>query len=182
MIIGIGGVSRAGKTSLSGFLKKNLGRKCVEIHLDSYIKDSSHWDFFMKYPIFYLSSIHKMFDMEHPDVIDFNRLYEDIIRSNEENEIVIAEGFLITHDPRIKNLIDCYIHVAVNKEEFIKRRTNDYKKSNSWYANHVWKSFMKYGNNYNGLNYMVVDANNEMDTDSVLAFININQHLERVGS
>ena len=170
MIIGVGGVSRSGKSSLSRFLKKELHKKTGEIHLDNYIKDSSHWHFFTRYPVFYLSKIHKVFNMEHPNVIDFNRLYEDILQSSQQNEIVIAEGFLITYDARIKNLFDKYIHIALSKSVFIQRRTRDFK-SNLWYTNHVWNCFMKYGTDYSNLNHIVVNGDNEIDMQSILKFI-----------
>lgn len=176
MIIGIGGVSRAGKTSLCRILKNELHKKTDEIHLDNYIKDSSHWDFFVTYPIFYLSKLHKSFDMEHPDTIDFDSLYEDIIQSREKNEIVIAEGFLITYDARIKNLIDRYIHIDISKKVFIQRRINDFMKGNLWYAHHVWNSFMKYGNNYADLKHIVINGDQEIDKQAVLSFINSNQN------
>ena len=176
MIIGIGGVSRAGKTSLTRILKKELHKKTGEVHLDNYIKDSSHWDFFVTYPIFYLSKIHKTFDMEHPDTIDFDSLYGDIIRSSEKNEMVIAEGFLITYDARIKSLIDLYIHIDLSKKVFIQRRIKDFKKGNLWYANHVWNSFMKYGNSYGDLKHIVINGDRGIDVPTVLSFIASNQN------
>lgn len=170
MIIGIGGISRSGKTSLSRFLKNELHKKTAEIHLDDYIKDSSHWDFFIRYPVFYLSKLHARFNMEHPNTIDFNRLYEDIVRCEEEYEVVIAEGFLITYDSRIKKLIDKYIHIALSKNIFTQRRTKDFK-TNLWYANHVWTNFMKHGTNYEDLNHIILNGDDGIDTQSVLRFI-----------
>jgi uridine kinase len=170
MIIGIGGVSRAGKTSLSRYLKDRLHKKAAEIHLDDYIKESSHWDFFSKHPYFYLCKIHKVFNMEHPNTYDFNQLYEDIVKCMEENEIVIAEGFLITYDARIKSMLDKYIHITLSKNIFTQRRMKDFR-SNLWYANHVWKSFMKRGNNYSDLNHIVINGDREIDMQTVLRFV-----------
>lgn len=178
MIIGIGGVSRAGKTSLSNYLKKKLRKKTYEIHLDHYIKDSSHWDFFAKFPAFYLSVLYRKFDMEHPDTIDFERLYNDILLHRQENEVVIAEGFLITYDQRIRRLLDKYIHIELSKEVFLQRRMNDFKRNNEWYANHVWNSFVKYGNHYHDLNYLVLDGNQYIDKESVLKFVNNNESVK----
>lgn len=178
MIIGIGGVSRAGKTTLSSFLKKKLKKRTFEVHLDHYIKDSSHWDFFAKFPAFYLSKLYRKFDMEHPDTIDFNRLYKDIVHYSKEYEVVIAEGFLISYDPRIRNLINKYIHIHMSKEVFLQRRMNDFKRNNEWYANHVWNSFMKYGNNYHDLDYIVVNGDQKVNTDLVLNFLNSSKKSE----
>jgi uridine kinase len=182
MIIGIGGVSRSGKSVLSGFLKKQFGSKCIELHLDNYAKDSSHYDFFTRYPVFYLSKIHKRFNMEHPNIIDFDRLYDDIFRSSQENEIVIAEGFLITYDARIKNLLDKYVHILVSKNTFVQRRLKDFKHSNVWYANHVWDSFMKYGTNYKDLDHIIIDGDNEIDIQTILKFIGIHQNSDPISS
>jgi uridine kinase len=178
MIIGIGGVSRAGKTTLSNFLKKKLRKKTYEIHLDHYIKESSHWDFFAKFPAFYLSMLYRKFDMEHPETIDFTRLYNDILLHSQENEIIIAEGFLITYDQRIRSLLDKYIHIHLTKEEFMKRRMNDFKRNNEWYANHVWNSFMKFGNNYHDLNHMVLNGNQQVDKEAVLRFLNSSESIK----
>ena len=177
MIIGIGGVSRAGKTLLSQNLKTQLHKKVGEVHLDDYIRSSSHWDFFMRYPFFYLSIFHQSFDMEHPKTIDFDSLYNDIIKSSQENEVVIAEGFLITYDARIKSLIDRYIHIDISKNVFIQRRTHDSRNGSLWYAHHVWRSFMKYGsNNYADLKHIIVNGDKGIDTKAVLQFINSNQN------
>jgi uridine kinase len=170
MIIGIGGVSRSGKSVLSRFLKKQLGERTIEIHLDDYPKHPGHWDFFTRYPFFYLCEVHKSFDVEHPIAIDFNRLYNDILECNKDNKVVIVEGFLATYDPRIKKLFDKYIHITLSKNVFTQRRMKDFR-CNLWYANHVWKSFMKHGNNYTDLNHIVVNGDEEIDKQTVLRFI-----------
>jgi uridine kinase len=88
----------------------------------------------------------------------------------EENEIVIAEGFLITYDARIKSMLDKYIHITLSKNIFTQRRMKDFR-SNLWYANHVWKSFMKRGNNYSDLNHIVINGDREIDMQTVLRFV-----------
>ena len=182
MIIGIGGISRAGKTSLCKILRKEFRYKTAEVHLDDYIKESSHWDFFMKFPVFYLCKLHKSFNMEHPDTIDFDRMYADIISTSLENDIIIAEGSYVNYDTRIRGVLDCYIHVSLSREVFTQRRMKDFKQTNRWYANHLWNSFMKYGTYYSDLKHMVIDGDTEIDTEAVLKFINISQDSSLVSS
>jgi uridine kinase len=170
MIIGIGGISRAGKTSLSHILKKEFNQKTVIIHFDEYIKESSHWDFYSKFPMFYLCKLHKTFNMEHPNTFDFDRMYADVVHACKENEIVIIEGIYIIYDTRIKNILNRYIHLSLSRNIFTQRRIRDFR-CNAWYANHVWKSFMKYGTNYSDLDHIVVDGDKEIDIQTVLRFV-----------
>jgi uridine kinase len=170
MVIGIGGVSRSGKSMLSKFLKKHSNKNTIEIHLDEYPKHPGQWDIFSKYPFFYLCKVHKLFDVEHPIAIDFNQMYYDILAARRENEVVIVEGFLATYDARIKNLFDKYIHITLSKDIFTQRRIQDFR-CNLWYANHVWKSFMKHGNNYSDLNHIVINGDKGIDVQAVLRFV-----------
>lgn len=171
MVIGIGGISRAGKTSLSRALNKTCNNSIV-LHLDDYIKETAHWDLFTRYPFFYLSKLHRTFNMEHPNTIDFTRLYKNIIDGTRQHEVVIVEGFLITHDTLIRNLLDKYIHIRLSKNIYMQRRMKDFN-SNKWYANHAWNSYIKYGNHYADLEHMIVDGDKELDVREVINFLRI---------
>lgn len=158
MLIAIGGISRAGKSSLSKILAQSLGKNGMIIHQDHYIKENIHWQLFTRPPWCYLAKLHKKFNMEHPEVIDFEKLYTDIAIAISKCDYVIAEGFAITFDKRIRKMIDAYVHITLSKETFLRRRTNDFKKANTWYAHHVWDVFNKHGNDYADLNHLVVDG------------------------
>lgn len=179
MIIGIGGISRAGKTNLAKLLKNDFMDSTYIVHLDHYIKDSSHWNFFTRYPVFYLSKLYFRFDMEHPYTIDFDRMIQDILQYKMQYKNVIVEGFLVAHDQRVKKLLNKYIHVQISKNEFMKRRMNDYKKNNTWYAKHVWSSYMKFGNNYQDLNHIVLHADKFLDREGALRFLNDKKFQEK---
>lgn len=135
-IIGIAGGTGSGKTTLSKRLQSSLGISVTLIEQDSYYKDLSHLAFDER----------KHMNFDHPDSIDFERLYDDIIALKQEKSIIkprysfkthcreggtqvlagsdvlIVEGILLFTDERIRNLFDLKIYVETEDDIRILRR------------------------------------------------------------
>jgi uridine kinase len=158
MIIAIGGVSRSGKTSLARQLSDAIGPTSSIIHLDNFFKSK-----IVRKGIY-------NFDWEHPDSIDFRRLFIEIRTKMKSVKILIIEGFLISYDLRIRNIIDFYIHIDIKRNTFFKRRLTDYNEG--WiYVDHVWLSYLAFGTNYQELNYIIVDGENKIDIQAIISSI-----------
>jgi uridine kinase len=164
MVIAIGGVSRAGKTSLAKKIAHLINKENLIIKLDDFTSIYNN-----KY------RINDLADWENPDCVDFTKLYEKIIIEQRNVPVLIIEGFLITHDLRIRNLINYYIHIELSYETFVKRRAADYREP-AWYIEHVWESHQKNGLNFRDLTSHIINGENEIDLLSILRFLNLNSN------
>ncbi|MCD6089930.1 MAG: hypothetical protein J7J72_00385 [Bacteroidales bacterium] len=136
-IIGIGGVSRAGKTSLAQRINDWFVDDTVKIlHQDEYIIPKA------KMPL-----IKGQIDWERPETIDFSFFRNEILKEQEKYDYIIAEGLLVYNNPEIYTLFDKKIFIEISKETFLNRKTLDSRWENEpdWYIEHIWNSHFVYG-------------------------------------
>jgi uridine kinase len=137
MIIGIGGVSRSGKSFLSHKLSVLLGRdQSLVISQDDYVND-----------INLIPKIQDHTDWESPLSIDFKRFAEAISHYKKSYQYIIAEGLFAFYDSRLLDLYDIKIHIHISFEEFVKRKKQDFRwgKEPDWYIQHIWDAYLRYG-------------------------------------
>ena len=136
-IIGICGGSGSGKTTLANNLKQHLGPKKIGyIGCDSYYKKNNHL------PLEKRSKL----NFDHPDLIDFELLFDDLnsLKNMEKicipkysykthkrlktkrilnpRSLIVLEGLHILYDNRILNLIDYSIFLDLDYKIRLKRR------------------------------------------------------------
>jgi len=137
LILGIGGVSRSGKTWLAHRIKDLLKyNNPVILNQDDYV--------------FNIEDIPKVkgeTDWECPESIDFDLLLNDINRLAADHDFIIVEGLLAFYDPRIEEIMDKKIFIEIPKELFLKRKELDKRWGDfpDWYMEHIWDSFLKFG-------------------------------------
>ena len=141
MIIGIGGASRSGKTSLALSIQKNLedqGQTSIVISQDTYIFDEKD-----------IPKVRDRIDWEHPESIDFEGFKDAILHARATFSHVIAEGLFCFYDRDIVNLFDKKYFIDISKDTFLKRKSEDTRWGfePAWYIEHIWKSYLKYGRN-----------------------------------
>ncbi len=137
MVIGIGGVSRAGKTTLAYKIREWIGKPHVFIlHQDDYIQPEK------KQP-----KINGIIDWEHPGSLDFIKLKYLLQKYTKQFPFVIVEGLMVFYDRQIFDLLDKRIYIQISKETFLNRKTLDKRWGDEpeWYMEHIWKSHLKYG-------------------------------------
>ena len=137
MIIGIGGVSRAGKTTLANRLKDHFekqGKSTRVFCQDEYVK-----------PTISLSKVQGVPDWERPSTIKWDKLLKDMQKSGEEVKII--EGLFSFYPASLRTEYDLKIFVQIAKSTFQERKSKDsrWEEEPDWYAEHVWRSFLKYG-------------------------------------
>ncbi len=161
MIIGIGGVSRSGKTSLAVSLKSKLVDAEI-LSLDDYPSSRENFTF-----------IKNTVDWEHPSSLDFNRIIEDINLLKNKHEIVIVEGIFIFHHSVLKRLIDKFIFINLEKYVFLSRKKEDGRWGYvpAWYREHIWESHLHYGAKSLDCKIFELDGAEEFDYEQVLDFI-----------
>lgn len=110
--IGIGGVSRAGKTSLSNYIRSLYPSKSSYIiTMDDYVKDEAD-----------IPKIMDHTDWEHPISINYERIQKTLKEAIDTYDIVITEGILIFYSKELNGLFDKRIFIDIPKTVFYKRK------------------------------------------------------------
>ncbi len=136
MIVGIGGVSRAGKTTLANLLKNRLkGKSIYIVNQDDFVKKEN------------LPMIKSHVDWEHPHSIDWNLMKKEILRLKSKYDVLIVEGLFAFYDRSISKKFDIAIFIHIDHKSFIKRKHQDFRwgKEPAWFIQHIWASYVRYG-------------------------------------
>lgn len=137
IVVGIGGVSRAGKTFLAELIaQKSPLTPVLILPQDEFVKPKSE-----------IPLIQGHIDWENPESIDFPKYKNAITEAATYPGIVIAEGLLAFYDPGIVQLFDKIIFINLTFEEFKLRKQADLRwgKEPEWYIRHIWTSYLQYG-------------------------------------
>ena len=135
ILIGIGGISRAGKSKLAEYLKQHLLDTDV-INQDNFVKGHSE-----------LPIVRDRIDWEHPDSIDWPSLKERIYKSLQNHSYTLLEGLFAFHDKQIESQMGLKINLSLDKPRFLDLKEADgrWGKEPSWFIEHIWQSHLKYG-------------------------------------
>jgi uridine kinase len=137
--IGIAGGSGCGKSTLAYGLRDAYPDSIEVVHFDDYQKEEYDVPFF-----------EGMRNWDHPDAINFEKLYVDLLQLKNNNEvevmtkssilnptyeekgriqhilkpkkIILVEGYLTFHEKRIRDLFDLKIFLDIPISESMKRR------------------------------------------------------------
>ncbi len=161
MIIGIGGVSRAGKTSLSEKLKEHFEKQKLSVNLfcqDNYVK-----------PKISLPKVEGVPDWERPSTIKWESISRDVEKSTAD--IKIVEGLFSFYPASLRVTYDVKMFIDISKETFAARKKNDkrWEEEPDWYAEHVWRSYLKYGQpKGEKSDYITIDGQKKLDVKAIL--------------
>ena len=138
-IIGIAGVSSSGKTTLGKVLKKLLKNTKI-IHLDGYWKGGE----------LIPKSFEKWREWENPKIIDFEKLYIDLIKIKNKNigGTIIVEGFHLFYNKKIRDITDLKVYLEIPNKLVVDRRIKKFgrKDNQEKYSEEiVIKEYKKYG-------------------------------------
>lgn len=153
-LIGIAGGSGCGKSTLSYGLRDKYPDLIEVVHFDDYQKEEMDVPFF-----------EGMRNWDHPDAINFEQLYSDLIKlkTNKEVEvmtkssilnpayeekgrikhvlrpkrIIIVEGYMSLYDKKIRDLFDFKIFLDIPISESMKRRDKITYNDESEYNNKI---------------------------------------------
>ncbi len=170
MIIGIGGVSRSGKTSLAFLIKKILeerGETTLVLSQDDFVFDESD-----------IPKIRHRTDWECSESIDFQRYKKEILEKKAQFQHVITEGLLNFWDAEIDALFDRRLFCCIKKDIFFDRRLQEKRWGfePKWFIEHVWRSYLKYGQTIlsepkNGV--LLVSGAEDFDVDLIRDFLKL---------
>ena len=135
--IGIGGVSRAGKTTLSKYISSLYPKKStLVISMDEFVLAQDK-----------IPRIKDRIDWETPASVDYPKIKETIEANLDKYDIIITEGILIFYSEEVNKLFDKRIFIDIPKSLFYIRRHSDQRwgEEPKWYIDYVWQSYHKYG-------------------------------------
>lgn len=136
MIIGIGGISNAGKSGLAKKIKEHFPDKTVKILCQDNFAHPTHS----------IPKINDHTNWEIPESLDFDRFIKLTIDESKKYDIVIDEGLFVFYDERLNRLYDKMIYLTISKETFIERKRKDLRwgKEPDWYMEHIWDSHQQF--------------------------------------
>jgi len=144
-IIGVGGATTSGKTSLIRSL-------CEELHLDE-DKHVVHTDRHFKGRGKPRNSFLNCADWEHPQSLNIPILLADIKAHSEQlndKSLLFVEGFLVFAIPEVDDLFDLRIFLSIDKETCRQRRLASGKRGRqrtsmpAYFQHAIWPAYLKY--------------------------------------
>ncbi len=166
MVIGIGGISNAGKSHLALQIKNYYSsKKVIILCQDDYVFSKD------KIPV-----IRDHIDWECPESIDFNKYENAILEHIKHWEIVIIEGIFAFYKESTNKLIDKKIFLTLDPRFFFMRKNSDLRwgKEPDWYIDHIWNSHIKHCKENNHDDALVIKADKDIDLKEVISFIQPN--------
>lgn len=135
-IIGIGGCSRSGKSSLARQINDALdNNRVLLLDMDDFVLPASE-----------IPKINDRTDWERPESVDFRQLVQTI-KDNEDYDVIVVEGILIFANQELVELMDTKIWMQISRKAFLERRKKETRwgEEPDWFLDHVWDSYIKYG-------------------------------------
>ncbi|MCB2219263.1 MAG: hypothetical protein KQI35_02625 [Bacteroidetes bacterium] len=163
MIIGIGGVSNSGKSALAQQIKEARSQNDVRI----LCQDN------FTFPKPQIPVIRDHTDWEQPGSIDFVAFERAIENAAKNSDIVIAEGLIIFWDDQVNALFDKRIFIHLQQDTFMQRKETDLRwgLEPHWYKEHIWQSFLKFGQPPTNKNILHIHGEDSFDMEKILSFL-----------
>ncbi|NOY49741.1 MAG: hypothetical protein GXO88_04140 [Chlorobi bacterium] len=164
MIIGIGGISNAGKSSLANLLK-------IELEDQYKVKILCQDDFIIresKIPL-----VNGLTDWEHPASINHEMFLNAVKRESANNDIVFSEGLFAFYSDELTKSYDKNIFLSIDKQTFKDRKKRDHRWGSvpAWYIEHIWASYQRYGKANNIIGIKKIDATKRYDLRNIVGYI-----------
>ena len=163
MIIGIGGASRSGKSTLAHRLKKrNANLSIAIISQDDYA-----------FPEDKIPKINNETNWECPESINFKKLIATLVKTNSSHDVTIVEGLLIYYNEPLSTYFDKKIFIDIEKATFLNRKATDIRwgKTENWYLEHIWESYLQYGFIKPSKELLIVNGNSELNFKKIEEYV-----------
>ena len=163
MIVGIGGISNAGKSKLALRISDHYSSKKVAILCqDDYV-----------FPKNQIPLIREHVDWECPESIDFDKFEKIVQDTLTINDIVIVEGIFAFYKENFNKHMDKKIFLNLDHKIFFSRKNKDLRwgKEPEWYVQHIWDSHHRYCDNNTPKDALKIKANEDIDLKIVIDFL-----------
>lgn len=147
ILLGIGGVSRSGKSSLAAGIAGWFPQfEVMVLAQDDFV-----------FPDNKLPVRRGHIDWERPDTIDFDRLGKEIQAMWKPGRILVLEGLFAFACERLNRQMTAGFFLNIPRREFIRRKRSDLRwgEEPGWYVHHIWRSYILYGRMSPGLKHRI---------------------------
>ncbi len=166
MIIGIGGCSRSGKSTLARDLVwhfRNQNKRAITLSQDDFVLNIND-----------IPTINDRTDWDSPASLNFELMYQTVAYLNQYFEVVILEGHFVFSDFNLKQLFDYQIFIQLSEITFRQRRAAETRwgQEPGWFVSHVWNSFIEYGQpSFLDTNLLTISGEKPFKIDTIKAFL-----------
>lgn len=167
MIIAIGGVSRAGKSTLSRLLKEKieaLGATVGIIEQDEYVFKEKD-----------IPKIKNKTDWESPKSINFEKFSKAILSAQKKYDHVIVEGLLVYYHKKVIKNYTKSVFIEIPKTLFVTRKKIDLRWGSEpepkWYIKHIWDSYKQYGKTNLPKEIIKLSGKKKFDLDALMQML-----------
>lgn len=164
MVIGIGGISNSGKSHLAEKLADHFrDRSTIVISQDNFA-----------FPSDKIPHIIDHIDWETPESINFTKFKQTIVEAIRSHDFVIVEGIFAYYDKKINELYDKKLFIEISKETFLDRKIKDTRWGiePAWYMDHIWTSYIKFGQPKKKLkDIYYLDGNQDIILSDILQYL-----------
>ncbi len=118
-VVGIGGDSASGKSTLTSRLEERLSDYKVKVfRMDKYFREASE-----RPDVAGILNGKIYRDDNHPNTLDLERLHADVLAAREEDwDIILIEGMFILWDEAMAPVLDLKVFVDCDPDERLRRR------------------------------------------------------------
>ena len=164
MVIGIGGSSNSGKSTLAKQLSEHYKDLSVKILCqDDFVKKRD-----------FLTTINGHIDWEDPSTIIINEYINAVNDAKNIFDLVICEGLFAFWFKELNELYDKNIFLKIDEVTFKERKFKDLRwgKEPNWYIEHIWESHLRYCKiPSDKKNYLVINASKKINMAEIEQFI-----------
>ena len=164
MIVGIGGSSNSGKSTLANELAAYYKNIDVKILCQD--------DFVISHDL--LTRVNGHIDWEQPSTIEIEKYITAVKKANETYDLVICEGLFAFWFSELNKLYDKKIFLKIDKKSFKNRKVKDLRwgKEPNWYIEHIWDSHLKYCEIHPlKKDYFIVNATKKISINNIVNYI-----------
>ena len=164
MVIGIGGISTAGKSKLAENISEYFSDKKIKILCQDHFA----------MPTQQIPKINGHTNWEIPESIDFEKFYNKILEEKNKNNIVVAEGLFVFYEKRLLELFNKKIFITISKKTFLERKSIDYRwgEEPDWYMEHIWDSHLQFCNQFRNKGFAFqLSGENPVDFKSIIQYL-----------
>ena len=118
-VVGIGGDSASGKSTLTSRLEERLSDYKVKVfRMDKYFREASE-----RPDVAGILNGKIYRDDNHPNTLDLERLHADVLAAREDDwDIILIEGMFILWDEAMAPVLDLKVFVDCDPDERLRRR------------------------------------------------------------
>ncbi len=171
MIIGIGGCSRSGKTTLATDLVwyfRNQNKRAIAVSQDDFV-----------FRISDIPLINDRTDWDTPASLNFSLMHQTIGYLGQYFEVIVLEGNFIFSDWNLNQLFDYRLFTQISESTFKQRRAAETRWGiePDWFVSHVWERYLTFGQPPESpTNLLTVSGEKPFEIEKITTFL-IEQNL-----